>query len=65
MELKPAEGYVSLVWPGGSVSALIPLEKDRFMDRSYWESVSIERDAAGTPAVLRYGEYKGTSVRKP
>jgi CubicO group peptidase (beta-lactamase class C family) len=61
--LKPGDRYVSLVWPSGSISVLIPLGKDRFIDRSYWEPVSIERDASGAAVALRYGEFRGAAVR--
>jgi D-alanyl-D-alanine carboxypeptidase len=53
---------VSLRWPSGDISALIPLAKDHFVDRSYWENVSIERDATGTPRVLMYGQFRGSIV---
>ena len=63
LELKPTVGYVSLEWPGGGASALIPVGKDRFMDRSYWEPVVVERDASGTAVALRYGEFRGAALR--
>jgi CubicO group peptidase (beta-lactamase class C family) len=58
-----AEGQeLSLRWPGGSVSPLIPLGRDQFVDRSYWEQVKIERDPAGQPAGLGYGSFHGTAI---
>lgn len=58
-----AEGQqLSLRWPGGSVSPLIPVAKDQFVDRSYWEQVEIQRDAAGKPAGLGYGSFHGSAV---
>jgi CubicO group peptidase (beta-lactamase class C family) len=48
-----------LYWPSGDRSALIPLERDHFVDRSYWERVSIERDETGRAAVLVYGQFQG------
>jgi hypothetical protein len=53
---------LSLRWPASSVSPLIPVGKDQFMDRSYWEPVKIERDASGNPTGLAYGAFHGTSV---
>lgn len=53
---------LSLRWPEGSVSMLIPIGPDQFMDRSYWTPVKLERDAAGQPAVLVYGTFRGTPV---
>ena len=58
-----AEGQeLSLRWPGGSVSPLIPVARDQFVDRAYWEPVKVERDAEGNPAGLAYGNFHGTSV---
>jgi CubicO group peptidase (beta-lactamase class C family) len=53
-----------LRWPGGSVSPLIPLARDRYMDRSYWEEVKIERDASGKPTALLYDRFRGSSCAK-
>jgi hypothetical protein len=39
---------LSMRWPSGETSALIPLGRDHFFDRSYWEEVTIEREASGT-----------------
>jgi hypothetical protein len=52
---------LQLRWPSGEVSALIPLGQDRFMDRSYWEELKIERDASGKPAALDYDHFHGTA----
>jgi hypothetical protein len=53
---------LSLRWPSGALSPLIPLGSDHFMDRSYWEQVKLERDATG-PAVLVYGNFRGSAVQ--
>jgi CubicO group peptidase (beta-lactamase class C family) len=53
---------LSLRWPGGSVSPLIPVGRDQFVDRSYWEQVKIERDASGQPIGLAYGSFHGTAI---
>jgi len=53
---------LSMRWPSGDVSALIPLGKDHFVDRSYWEEVKIERDATGKPSVLVYDRFQGTET---
>jgi CubicO group peptidase (beta-lactamase class C family) len=49
-------------WPSGSASALIPLGHDRFVDRSYWEEVRIERDSSGRPSSLIYGQFQGKAT---
>jgi hypothetical protein len=55
-----AEGKeLFLRWPSGDLSALIPVEKDKFVDRSYWMEVRIERDGTGKPAGLTYGRFRG------
>jgi hypothetical protein len=53
---------LSMRWPSSDVSALIPLGHDRFVDRSYWEEVTIERNASGRPAVLVYDQFRGTAL---
>jgi hypothetical protein len=50
---------LSLKWPSGSVSWLIPLSADHFMDRSYWVDVKIQRDVSGRPAGLIYDRFRG------
>lgn len=50
---------LSLRWPSGGDSALIPLARDHFVDRSYWEQIKIERDASGRPVTLVYGHFEG------
>jgi D-alanyl-D-alanine carboxypeptidase len=58
-----AEGPgLALRWPAGDLSPLIPLTPDHFRDRTYWEKVQLDRDAAGQPTALAYGEYRGTAV---
>ncbi|HXW89586.1 MAG TPA: serine hydrolase domain-containing protein [Terriglobales bacterium] len=60
--LIPNGRDLSLRWPSGTVSWLIPLDRDRFLDRSYWEEVMIGRDASGRASTLVYGVQKGTRV---
>ena len=52
---------LSMRWPSGDASALIPLGPDHFIDRSYWEEVRIDRDASGKPAALIYDHFHGTA----
>jgi CubicO group peptidase (beta-lactamase class C family) len=51
---------LSLRWPSGSTSSLIPLSADRFMDRSYWVEIGFERDESGSPKAIVYGKFRGT-----
>ena len=46
-------------WPSGEISPLIPLKPDRFVDRSYWEEIYVERDATGSPQSILYGHFRG------
>jgi CubicO group peptidase (beta-lactamase class C family) len=55
---------LSMNWPSGDVSALIPLGRDHFVDRSYWENVEIERDESGQPTELVYDHFRGTVSRQ-
>lgn len=55
---------LSMRWPDGSVSPLIRVSPDQFIDRSYWEEVKIERDASGSLAALVYDKFRGT-LSKP
>jgi hypothetical protein len=48
-----------LRWPSGDISPLIPLDRDHFMDRSYWAKINIERDAAGFPKTIVYDDFRG------
>jgi CubicO group peptidase (beta-lactamase class C family) len=46
-------------WPSGEVSALIPMAKDHYVDRAYWEDVVIQRDPSGNPDALLYDQFRG------
>ena len=62
--IRANERGLSMGWPSGEVSPLIPTGRDRFIDRSYWEDFSIERDAAGHPTAIVYGEFRGNAVTR-
>jgi CubicO group peptidase (beta-lactamase class C family) len=59
-----ADGELSLHWSSGEISPLIPIAKDQYLDRSYWEEAKIERDASGSPAVLHYGQFEGKALKR-
>jgi hypothetical protein len=63
VELLSDGGDLFLRWPAGGLSALTPLSPDRFVDRAYWEPVSLERDESGQPSILAYGGFRGHVVR--
>jgi CubicO group peptidase (beta-lactamase class C family) len=54
---------LSMRWPDGSTSPLIPVSADHFVDRSYWEDVKIERDASGKPYALMYDRFQGNAAK--
>ena len=54
---------LSMRWPDGSISPLIPVSADHFVDRSYWEDVKIERDASGKPSALIYDRFQGKAMK--
>jgi D-alanyl-D-alanine carboxypeptidase len=49
-------------WPSGDVSPLIPLGRDHFVDRSYWEEIKVERDTASLPVAIVYDRFKGNAT---
>jgi D-alanyl-D-alanine carboxypeptidase len=53
---------LSMRWPSGDISPLIPLNRDRFVDRAYWEEINIERDADGLPKTIVYGHFRGNAT---
>jgi CubicO group peptidase (beta-lactamase class C family) len=62
VNLVVREDGLTMLWPSGETSVLIPLGGDHFVDRSYWTEVQIERDASGNPAVLLYDQFRGTVI---
>jgi CubicO group peptidase (beta-lactamase class C family) len=50
---------VTLNWPGGPVAPLLPIEKDKFIDRYYWINATVVRGQDGNPVALDYGKFRG------
>ena len=65
LTITPSDTGVTLDWPSGDRSALIPLGRDTYVDRSYWQDVHIDRDTGGQPIALRYGEFRGEVIGRP
>ncbi|HEX5237035.1 MAG TPA: serine hydrolase domain-containing protein [Sphingomicrobium sp.] len=63
LHLHAIDGQVSLDWPSGTRSALIPTSKDHFMDRNYWVPVDIVRGPAGQIQQLKYDRFTGQRVK--
>lgn len=57
-------GGLFMRWPSGEASALIPMAKDHFVDRAYWQEVVIQRDPSGNPDALLYGEFRGRALNE-
>jgi CubicO group peptidase (beta-lactamase class C family) len=60
--LTVKDSELAMHWPSGETSPLIPLGRDHFLDRSYWEEVKIERDATGLATAIMYDHFKGTGI---
>ena len=63
MELTAIGNGLSLRWPSGELSQLIPTDQDHFIDRNYWETVKIERDSSGKQSALIYDRFRGFSTK--
>ncbi len=50
----------TLYWPGGPEDPLLPLAKDKYMDRYYWNLVSVVRGPGGDPVALDFNGFRGT-----
>jgi hypothetical protein len=50
---------VALTWPGGPNDPLLPIAKDKFIDRYYWNDVALVRSKDGMPVELDYGKFRG------
>ena len=59
--LRLSGGELILRWPSGDISSLIPISGDQFIDRSYWEVISLEPGASPN-RVVRYGQFQGKAV---
>jgi len=64
VSVTKTESAVSLGWPSGDVSPLIPTSTDHYVDRAYGVPVELIRDDAGRPASLKYDKFVGELVRK-
>jgi CubicO group peptidase (beta-lactamase class C family) len=52
---------VTLIWPQRN-APLLPIGKDRFIDRFYWTEATIIRGTDGEPIALDFGTFRGTST---
>ncbi len=57
--LSAGEGEAVLKWPNGDISALVPTEPDRFIDRAYGVAVEVKRDGQGKAVQLVYDRFTG------
>jgi CubicO group peptidase (beta-lactamase class C family) len=64
VNLTASDTELSLHWPSGDISPLIPLAPDRFIDRAYWEEVRLERGTNGIPTALIYDRFRGEAIQK-
>ena len=62
VDVQASRGQVSLHWPSGDTSMLIPMSRDHYIDRAYWMPVEIARDANGRITQIKYGSFTGVNV---
>jgi CubicO group peptidase (beta-lactamase class C family) len=62
--VSDSQGTV-LNWPGGPAAPLLPIGKDKFMDRFYWNPVSVVHGGDGNPAEVEYGKFRGVLKATP
>jgi CubicO group peptidase (beta-lactamase class C family) len=63
MTLFRRNGDTFLRWPNGTLSPLIPIAADEWLDRAYWEPVRLDRDQRGLPEALQYDRFRGELLR--
>ena len=49
----------TLYWPGGPEDPLLPIGKDKYMDRYYWNPTTLVRGADGSLVELDFGDFRG------
>ncbi len=59
LKLNVKGADVTLLWPNGDVSALVPVSADHFIDRGYWVPVEVLRDPAGRVSGLKFDHFVG------
>jgi CubicO group peptidase (beta-lactamase class C family) len=64
LEFHQQGAEMFLRWPSGDLSPLIPLDRDHFIDRAYWEPVTIARGDGGVPLSITYGRFTGSPDRR-
>jgi CubicO group peptidase (beta-lactamase class C family) len=60
--VSDADG-VTLNWPGGPAAPLLPIGRDKFIDRYYWTDATVIRGKDGHPVELDYGKFRGALRR--
>lgn len=63
LEFQQAGAEMFLRWPSGDLSPLIPLDRDHYIDRAYWEPVNVTRGTDGVPISITYDRFTGTAAR--
>jgi D-alanyl-D-alanine carboxypeptidase len=62
LEFQQTGAEMFLRWPSGDLSPLIPLDRDHFVDRAYWEPVNVTRGKGGVPISITYDRFTGTAA---
>lgn len=56
--------YLEARWGDGAINAVYPIGPDRFLDRSYWATVTFTKDSAGKVSGFEYGLFQGFSATR-
>ena len=62
LRLSSRGSEVSIEWPTGDLSPLIPVSTDHYVDRAYGVPVEIVRDVEGRPSSLKYDRFTGPAA---
>jgi CubicO group peptidase (beta-lactamase class C family) len=59
LQVAAENGEVSIGWPTGDRTPMIPIATDKYVDRAYGVRVEIVRNADGRPLSLKYDRFTG------
>ena len=63
LEFQQRGAEMFLRWPTGELSPLIPLDRDHYIDRAYWEPVNVARGEGGVATSITYDRFTGTPAK--
>ncbi|HST08300.1 MAG TPA: hypothetical protein VLJ83_09010, partial [Gemmatimonadaceae bacterium] len=63
LEFQQTGPEMFLRWPSGDLSPLVPLDRDHYIDRAYWEPVNVTRGEGDVPISITYDRFTGTPAK--